>query len=201
MPRHLIVCLLQTNRKIHIFPTFITWIDADSKYISTSIYFVRFESELVMILIFWISRINSIFLISKPPESAGGQENPKTLYVSKEQRSLHASSSPIFWPSLSQVLSLVQEQKARQQHFLFACFAEIISTLVVASQNLMKGAYVLQNFRRIRTDWLELIGIRKSLSSSTFPHRDNTFLLFSQFNSGGRRNQKFEHSPKDVMAR
>jgi hypothetical protein len=49
MPRHLNVCLLQTDRKIHLLPTFITRIDADSKYLSTGIYFVRFESELVMI--------------------------------------------------------------------------------------------------------------------------------------------------------
>ena len=51
------------------------------------------------------------------------------MYVFKEQRSLHASSSPIYLSSLSQALSPVQEQKAQQQRFLFACFAEIISTV------------------------------------------------------------------------
>jgi hypothetical protein len=52
------------------------------------------------------------------------------MYVVKEQRYLHASSSPIFRSLIFPALSPVQEQKAQQQRFLSACFAEIIRPTV-----------------------------------------------------------------------
>jgi hypothetical protein len=50
-------------------------------------------------------------------------------YVFKEQHYLHASSYPTFRSLIFQAPSPVQEQKAQQQRFLSACFAEIISTV------------------------------------------------------------------------
>lgn len=101
------------------------------------------------------------------------------MYNFKAQHYLHASSSPIFQPLIYRVPSLVQEQKAQQQRFLSACFAEIIST-VSSYVDFTKKTHVLHDFRRICIDRLENIRIRKSLSSSAFPYRNNTFLLVSQ---------------------
>lgn len=51
-------------------------------------------------------------------------------YVFKEQRYLHASSSPTFRSSIFQALSLVQEQKAQQQRFLSVYVAKTSQHLV-----------------------------------------------------------------------
>lgn len=62
-------------------------------------------------------------------ESKFVTRNDVCCMIFKEQHSLRVSSSPIFRSSLSRALSPVQEQKVQQQRFLFACFAEIISTV------------------------------------------------------------------------
>ena len=46
------LCLLQTDCKIIFWQLFFTWIDADSKYISTAFNFFQFQLELVKIFIF-----------------------------------------------------------------------------------------------------------------------------------------------------
>jgi hypothetical protein len=92
VPHHLLSILLQTDWKIHILPTFITWIDADGKYISTCFYFVRFELKLVQILIFWIS---------KTPELAG-RKNQKPCNWNNTDKNFIIKLNPSWlWCSVS----------------------------------------------------------------------------------------------------
>jgi hypothetical protein len=63
----------QTGHKIHTLPTFIILIEADSNiYLFRSVW-IRIGTDIN----FWISRINSIFLISKTPELAGHKKIQK----------------------------------------------------------------------------------------------------------------------------
>ena len=89
--------MLQTDRKNHLLINFIIWIDADSKYLSTGSIFIRFELELVKILIFWVFWI-IIILFLFIFKNAGRQENPKTRCITWSFFHLLPSLNILLWP-------------------------------------------------------------------------------------------------------
>ena len=93
------LCLLQTDCKIIFWQLFFTWIDADSKYISTAFNFFQFQLELVKIFIFLnLSNYFICFILNRRKRRPDKNfRKPCMYYVKSSDQIIDNKAEPILF--------------------------------------------------------------------------------------------------------